>query len=167
MIDFNVLWTTLGKEFSLIFNNHLVFIIILGFLLFSSYTDIKYLKIYNKSNLAFLILRFVLIFIPTYSLSFNINTIVGGILGVGFLLIPAMKFMYNMGGDIKLLGVLGLYLGGYNITILLALSCFLMLVFSLIRKIITKKALKNLDTPFAPFFTASYIVMFLANMLFF
>lgn len=167
MVDFNLLWNTMGEELARVYDNPLVFGIIILFLLFSSYTDLKYLKIYNKSNLAFLIVRIILIFIPTYTLGFNFQTILGGILGAGFLMVPAMKLMYNMGGDIKLLGVLGLYIGGYNITLLLALSCITMLIFSFIRKIITKKELKNLDTPFAPFFTISFLIMGLIHMFIF
>lgn len=164
MVDFNYLFETMGKELARIYDNPLVFGVIILFLLFSSYTDLKYLKIYNKSNLAFLMVRIIFIFIPVFNLNFNIQTIIGGILGAGFLMVPAMKLMYNMGGDIKLLGVLGLYLGGYNITLLLALSCITMLLFSLIRKIITKKELKNLDTPFAPFFTVSFLIMGLIHI---
>lgn len=161
MIEIDQIFSAIKSGMDSIYGNYLVFFIILGFMLFSSYTDLKYLKIYNKSNLAFLIIRIILIFIPMYNLGFNVSHIVGGIVGAGFLLIPAMYLMYNMGGDIKLLFVLGTYLGGYNITLLLAISCVSMLIFSLIRKIITKKNVKDLDTPFAPFFTFSFLIMYI------
>lgn len=159
MVNLNFLWESIGNSLRSIYTNPLVFIVILLFLLFASYTDIKSFLIYNKMNLLFLICRIIFIFIPVYSLGFNLEYLIGGVLGALFLMIPAMYLMKNMGGDIKLMAVLGLYLGAYNITILLYLSCITMLLFNFGRKLITKQSVLKLDTPYAPFFTVSFLIM--------
>ena len=165
MINFSDLFQQIQTNLNIL-SNPVIITLMLGFMLFSSYTDIKSFKVYNISNLLFFVTRIILIFIPGVTFSFSGTHIVGAIIGAGFLLIPAMYLMYNMGGDIKFLFVLGMYLGAYNIAILIGISCALMLIFSLIRKIVTKKQVKDLDTPFVPFFTTAFILMMAVNMIF-
>ena len=59
----------------------------------------------------------------------------GSIVGVLALLIPAVVFLQKMGGDIKFIGVIGLYLGTGPTILMLIFGCVYMLVFSLFRKI--------------------------------
>lgn len=153
------------NNLALIFNNPVVIIIISLFLFIATYTDIKHRKIYNNLNIAFLISRIVLIFIPIYGFSLTLSQIIGSIAGVLILLIPAIHFMQKMGGDIKFVFVLGLYLG-IDITFLfLALSFILEMLYALIIKITTKKEVMKLYVPFAPFFTASFFLILVINFI--
>ena len=151
----------LSQNLNNIFGNPLVFLIIAIILGICTYTDIKNMKIYNKVNIIFFILRIGLIFIPVYTLELTLYQIVGAIIGAIILIIPAVHFMQKMGGDIKLIFVLGLYLGIDLILILLGISFIVMILFSLIKKVITKKPVMKTFVPFAPFFTTSFAIMFL------
>ena len=88
---------------------------VLILLLIASYFDSKEFRIPNKLNLGCFILRFALI--PL--IGFSWGNICGLIVGILIILIPAMIKNKPMGGDIKMLGVLGLYLGAKNVLILL------------------------------------------------
>ena len=73
----------------------------------------------------------------------------------GFLLvlIPAMIKNKPMGGDIKLMAVLGFYLGVKNIFVLLAGTVGFSIIY-IIPKLIKQKEIK--DFPLAPFVLLSY-----------
>ena len=161
----NELLNMITKDFNTLFDNNLVVILLLVFLGIATYTDIKSLKIYNKFNLVFLITRIILIFIPTYGLKLGINNIGGALFGFLILFIPAMVKMHKMAGDIKFITVFGLYLGFPLTIVLMSLSCISMLIFSFIRKIVTKKEIGKVLTPFAPFFTFSFITMLMIYIL--
>lgn len=134
-----------ADNFLLLINNPLAIGIILIFLNISSYTDIKYLKIYDKSTLAFLIIRIILIFIPQYNLPFTLIHLLGGIFGLLILLIPAMIVLTPMGGDIRLITILGLYLGFPAMLALLFILCASCLIYVGITKsiFIIKKKINN------------------------
>lgn len=140
------------------YSNELLVLLLLIFLSIATYTDIKELKIPNKLNLGFFILRLVII--PLVGLS--IQNFIGGFLGFLFLLIPAMITMHKMGGDIKCIGVVGFYLGGYTTGLFIAVSCIYTITY-FIYKIAVKKQIGNF--PFAPFFLASHISLFIVSFL--
>lgn len=149
----------LTNDINAIFNNYLLLVVMSLFFIGATYTDIKSLKIYNKFNLAFLITRIIFIFIPNYNLSFGLTHIGGAIIGFLVLTIPAVALMHKMGGDIKFITVLGLYLGTPLTIVLLVLSCVTMLIYSFIKKITTNKEIKKVLVPFAPFFTLSFVII--------
>lgn len=92
----------------LLFNNYLCPLILLGFMFYISYTDIKSRKITNNTLIALTIIRVVLHFI---GFKIKLFHILGAI--AFFLCFFIVSFMKNhrSGGDIKLAFVLGLYLG--------------------------------------------------------
>lgn len=157
------------EEFSVnlnkIFGNPVLVAVMIGFLLFATYTDVKSLKIYNKFNLCFLITRIIFIFIPTYNLPLTSFQVAGAICGSLVLMIPAIHFMQKMGGDIKLIFVLGLFLGIDLVFLLIGLSCATLILYSAIKKIITKQDVKHVFVPFAVFFTISFLIMFTINII--
>lgn len=118
----------------------------------ASYFDSKELRIPDKLNLGFLILRLALI--PF--ISFSWGNIYGLIVGMLIILIPAMIKNKPMGGDIKMLGVLGLYLGVKNVLILLIGTVILAFLYFLL--IYIKKESKE-NIPLAPFVLCSFILM--------
>lgn len=144
-----------------IYNNKLLLITMFVFLIIATYTDIKSLKIYNKFNIAFLITRLIFIFIPVYTYKLELTHIVGSVVSFILILIPAIALMHKMGGDIKFMTIMGLYLGGYLSVIFLLLSCFYNLMYSLISVFVLKKHSKDVLIPFAPFFLTSFATLLL------
>lgn len=93
------------KEIILIIKNELI---IIG-LLFAVYTDVKYGKIYNKFNLLFFLtgLFFKILELNIYSL---INALLGSF--IGFLIFLIFFQLGGVGGgDVKLIGALGVWVG--------------------------------------------------------
>lgn len=147
-------------------NNHVFVVgIILGFLLIATYTDLKHMKIYDKFNGMFLITRMLLIVLP-FGITYQWTHLFGGIIGFFFLLVPAMVLMHKMGGDIKFMFVLGMYLGGYYTIVLLFLSCIIHFSYSVVTIFCLKKQDKKTMVPFAPFFCISYCILTLVGFLY-
>lgn len=92
-----------------VFSNIPLSLILLAFLLYATYTDIRYLKIYNKFNLLIVLTRIAFIFLPTHSLSLSKGNIIASISAFSLFLIMAMIFMHRMGGDIKFIGAFMLF----------------------------------------------------------
>lgn len=141
------------------FDNGLVIAILLSAFMYASYTDLLEFKIYDKFNVFLLGARITLVFIPVYGVPITISHFLGLIVAVLALLIPAVVFLQKMGGDIKFMGVMGLYMGIGLTIFTLILGCVYMLLFSLIRKIITKEKVKHLKTPMAPFFFVAFFTL--------
>lgn len=141
---------TINAEY--LYWNTYIRISILSFLIIASYFDKKQMKIPNALNLAFLIVRLALI--PL--IGFERGNIYGLLAGLFLILIPAMIKCKPMGGDIKMMAVLGFYLGVQNILILLVGTVIFALVYY-IPTILGKKEKK--DVPLAPFVLSSFILM--------
>lgn len=135
-----------------IYANKYVLISLFSLLLIASYFDIKYKIIPDKLNLIFLVIRLLLSFI----IGIKLDNIFGLIVGFLLVLIPAMIKNKPMGGDIKLMTVLGFYLGVKNIFILAAGTVVFSLLYA-IPNAIKQKKLK--DFPLAPFILLSYVSM--------
>ena len=92
-----------------VFSNSPLSLILLAFLLYATYTDTRYLKIYNKFNLLIVLTRIAFIFLPAHSLSLSKDNIIASISAFSLFLIMAMIFMHRMGGDIKFIGAFMLF----------------------------------------------------------
>lgn len=138
----------------LIYSNAYIFLPVLIFLLLASYFDIKYRKIPNKLNLLFFIIRFAMI--PL--VGFSASNIYGFLFGFFIILIPAMIVCKPMGGDIKAMAVLGLYLELLGIFVLLVGTIIVSLMYFFFEKI---RGRKKVEIPFAPFFLISFIAIFI------
>ncbi len=147
------------------FHNGLIVAFLLSAFMYASYTDIMEYKIYDKFNLFLFAMRLPLVFIPIYGLPLTWSSYLGCIVAVIALLIPAVVFLQKMGGDIKFMGVMGIYLGVGLTIFTLVLGCIYMLIFSLIRKIITRQQVKHLKTPMAPFFFLSFFTLLMLSYL--
>ena len=133
-------------------DNIYLYITLVLFLVIASYFDIKYLKIPNKLNLSFFVIRFALIPI----IGFSMDNIYGFLFAFLIFLIPAMIANKPMGGDIKAFSVIGLYLG-FKTTIL---SLIIIIVISIIYMTIKKFIYKDInDIPLAPFFLLSILIL--------
>lgn len=152
------------EELTPFFNNDLVVAFLVAAFMFASYTDMLEYKIYDKFNIFLFGARVVFTFIPVYTLEMDIWSFLGAAVSFLALIIPAVVFLQKMGGDIKFMTVMGLYLGlGLSIFTLI-LGCFYMLLFSLGRKIVTRKNVRRLKAPMAPFFfIAFYTLLIIAK----
>lgn len=139
-------------DFCSIYGNVYVLAASFLLLLIASYFDMKYMIIPNKLNLTFLIVRLLLSFI----IGIELGNLYGLIVGFLLIFIPAMIKNKPMGGDIKLMAVLGFYLGVKNVFILLVGTVLFGFLYVIIR-ILIKKELK--DFPFAPFILLSFVSM--------
>lgn len=156
---------TCWQEVTPFFDNGLMVAFLLAAFMYASYTDILEYKIYDKFNLFLMAARLIFVFIPVYGKMITLDSYIGGIIGILVLLIPAVVFLQKMGGDIKFIGVIGTYLGSGLTIFMLVLGCAYMLIFSLIRKIITKEKVKHLKTPMAPFFMLSFFTLIIISMM--
>ena len=162
----NLIHSIFQDTYTSLLSNDVLMIILFTFFGVATITDLKSKKIYNIFNLIFFATRLVLGFIPVCTLHFTIDSILGGILCFAFLTIPAIALMHKMGGDIKFLTVVGLFLGFKMSVILLLISCTYMLIYSLIRKIIDKSFNVKTIVPFAPFFSLGLVTIYIiANVI--
>ena len=90
--------------------------------------------------------------------------LIGAVIGFLSLTVPAMMLMHKMGGDIKFITILGLYLGTPLTVLLLLLACTFMLIYSLVIKLVTKNQIRKKVVPFAPFFLTAFVFMFLITI---
>lgn len=135
-----------------LYSHPLVAVLFTTFLVIATITDIRTLKIPNKLNLTFFLVRIALIPI----IGFSIYDVAGALLAFFALLIPAMVKMHKMGGDIKCATVIGLYAGFVLTSVFLLLACLYFILFQLIRMIL---GINVKMLPFAPFFLAANITL--------
>lgn len=117
------------------------------FFLVASFTDIKWMKIYDKFNIVMLVTRIVTFFI----FGFRFEFLIGGILMFGCLLLGALMTNARIGGDIKFSGNIGLWLGFMPSITVLLIALFINLVFRKITKNVNAIAL-------APFLYVGFII---------
>lgn len=122
-----------------IFSNIPLSLTLLVFLLYATYIDIKYLKIYDKFNLLIVLTRIVFIFLPVYSLSLSKGNIIASISAFTLFLIMAMIFMHRMGGDIKFIGAFMLF---FNLEYMLVF-CLIASILNMIYAIALKMYLQS------------------------
>lgn len=155
--SFSELMAELHMEAAYIFNHKIVLMILVFSFFVATYTDMTEMKIYDRFNQALAFLRICLIpLIPITASSF-----IGWAVGFFVLIIPAVLLMHKCGGDIKFVSILGTFLGGGLTIIFMFFSCAYMLIYSGIRKIQTKQAVKHIATPFAPFFFMSFMTIWI------
>lgn len=129
-------------------NEPILFIIFNLFLIIATFTDIKWMKIYDKFNIVMLITRIITFFI----FGFDMQYIIGGILMFGTLLLGAMLTNAQIGGDIKFSGNVGLWIGFMPSVIVLVLSIIINLIF--------RKLTKNTNAiALAPFIYSGFLIL--------
>lgn len=129
-----------------IFSNIPLTIVLFCILLYATYTDIKYLKIYNKFNLLVIGIRFIFALLPIYGLKFTMQNLISSFLAFIIFLILAMIFMHKMGGDIKFVGSFMLFFNVEYMLVFLMISSILNMIYALILKIYLKLKKTKLQT---------------------
>lgn len=154
LLDILGLETFLNYEYLDIYSFLGVFLL----LLIASYFDTKTLKIPNELNLSFFMIRFMLASV----IGLGIGNYLGLLVGCLIILIPAMAKMKPMGGDIKMMSVIGFYSGYQNVLMIMILA----IIFSAIyygTVFLRKKEFK--DIPLAPFILTAFITLLLIDNL--
>lgn len=130
----------------IIFSNIPLSIVLLFVLLYATYTDIKYLKIYNKFNISIIGIRLIFALIPMYGLKFTIQNLIASFLSFMIFLILAMIFMHKMGGDIKFIGAFMLFFNFEYMLVFLMIASILNMIYALVLKIYLKSKKEKLNT---------------------
>lgn len=136
-----------------IFDNYYIVTLLSVFLLAAAIIDIRTQKIPNELVVLLLIIRILLI--PFIGIS--VYDFIGAILCFISLLIPGMIIMNKMGGDIKLMTVVGLYIGLTSLLFLLIISIYGILLISIL---LLLKFNRKVRFPFAPMFLLSHLSTF-------
>ncbi len=135
-------------------------------LIVSMFTDIKSCIIPDETNFVGFIVGIIVAFIVTwFDFKSGLNLVLGGLFGfISFYLVGQLGYLLYKkdgmgGGDIKLMGVIGLFLGFYNMIQVFVLSFFVAAIISIFL-LITKIKKKDDYIPFGPFIViAAYITM--------
>lgn len=133
--------------------------LLLSYLIIISVTDIKSMKIYTEVSVAFVGIRLFLTI--WYPLSWS--NVGGAAFLVAFVFIIAFITYTNMGGDIKAMLPIGLFLGFTNSVIFIVGSISILMLVGIVVYFSTKD--KKKEIPFAPIFLASYLIMALINFI--
>lgn len=134
------------KDSLSIFNNPLITTILLFYLVVATYTDLKYLKIYDKFNLSLVMVRIVLIFLPEYGLKLSFSNIVASLTTFIVLLTIAVILMHKMGGDIKFLTSFMLFFDVKFMFVFMAIASLVNLIYLVVLKhFLLKKRKKILE----------------------
>lgn len=128
MINFNNCLNT-------IFSNKLISIVLLLILLYATYTDVKYLKIYNKFNISIVGIRVMFALLPVYGLKFTTQNLIASFLAFMIFLILGMIFMHKMGGDIKFIGAFMLFFNFEYMLVFILIASILNMVYALFLRV--------------------------------
>lgn len=142
--------TALRLDASDIWNSPVYLIAILAMMTFASYTDIRYMKIYNKFNLVVLVSRILISYFNPMTFA---DIFSGAILFAMVLIVGMINLKNDIGGDIKFAGVFGLWAGLYIGIISFAVGIIILIPMSLIKK----KAI-----PLAPFIQLGFVITLLS-----
>lgn len=151
--------TLIKEALAHLYGHPLVAVLFTVFLVIATITDVSTLKIPNKLNLAFFLVRIALIPI----MGFTIYDVAGALLAFFALLIPAMVKMHKMGGDIKCATVIGFYAGFVLTSVFLLLACLYFILYQIVRMALGTHV-KML--PFAPFFLAANLTLMVVYYIF-
>ncbi|MFY0516626.1 prepilin peptidase [Lysinibacillus sp. UGB7] len=142
------------------FSEQLILVgLLLLYLIISSITDIKSMMIYTEVSMAFVVIRlFLAIWYPI-----SWSNVGGAAFLIAFVFIIAFITYTNMGGDIKAMLPIGLFLGFSNSVVFIAGSICILLLVGIVVYFATKDRKKEI--PFAPILLASYSIMALINFI--
>lgn len=135
-------------------------LIIFVYLLLAAIFDYKNLRIPNKLQITFLIVRGLMMF---FGYEINKENIIGAIVGFLIVFIPAFIMNSPMGGDIKLVSILGLYLGIEKLLILIGITLVIGIPIMIYSRINKDKNEEKMY-PFAVILFVGYLVFCLIRI---
>ena len=129
-----------------VFNNGLLTFVLLTYLLIATYTDLKYMKIYDKFNMSLVAVRVIFMIIPIYTYPLKMGNVMASISIFIIMLTIGVILMHKMGGDIKFITALMLFFDMEFMFIFMAISSLLNLVYLIVlKKILLKERKKVLE----------------------
>lgn len=132
-------------------------IILICFLIYFTYYDIKYRIVSNKAIIIFLFVGIFTTFI-TGNIDIWINSIIGGIGAFLIFFIGAILSKGGIGmGDVKLMTCIGFYTSIYEVLNISFISLLVSVLIGLFL-IFFKKADKKTEIPFVPFVLVGVII---------
>ena len=141
-----------------------VFCIFLCFLMWISVNDLKTKTIKDYQNLFFLLMGLWILFVDWIgvsetTLSLGWGHLFGMMVGFLLLFIPGMILNYAYGGDIKFVTVLGFWVGGSAILLLMVVAVAIQIIFFILYTLIQREMNLSKSLPFAPAFALSYMFL--------
>lgn len=136
-------------------------------LLVMSLIDFKYYILPDELQLLLLILFLVLCFLSNTIIDLLLNGCWGLILGAGILFLVRIVYLYWRGiegiglGDIKLVGIAGLYIGIQGIPFMLLIGSLSTLCIAIPYMLIKKKKDMKLMLPFGPGLALGFLMTFI------
>ncbi|QTU83076.1 prepilin peptidase [Carnobacteriaceae bacterium zg-C25] len=137
--------------------------VLLGGLCYIAIIDYKMQRIPNTFLLFLLINRIVLCLQDTSVIQYSVVSAIVWLAGLG-LLHKLLKNGFGA-GDVKLMSVIGGYIGLWHSTVVLLLSCACICIIGTIRFLIKRDHL-NVSLPMAPFVCLSFGVVFSHSLIF-
>ena len=128
---------------------HLELFVFNLFFMFATFTDIKWMKIFDKFNILMLITRIVVFVIYGFSFEY----LLGGLFMFMAVLFGAIITKAQIGGDIKFSGNIGLWIGFVPAAIVMFLAIIINFIFRKITKNTKAIAL-------APFLYVGFLIIF-------
>ena len=151
---FDDLFYSTKDMITFILNNPLYMSLLLIYTSYSGYKDYEKYIIPQKVSLAFFILRLAIFFIYPISL----DSILGCLIPFFLFWVIAAFLNVNMGGDIKFMGVVGIWLGLKLTLFTTSITCLIILLYILVNKFLLKKDTK---VAYGLFFLISLILILL------
>jgi prepilin signal peptidase PulO-like enzyme (type II secretory pathway) len=152
-------------------NEPVTLLLLIGFVLWAGFYDIKHLKITNRFNKVFFLTGLILMGVHQLEGVLNIPTVIpslemgwsnmgGMVIGFLILFIPAFFKNHPMGGDIKMTAVLGFWIGFTPMIAVLVVGVVLNAVYWMGAFSIWKDYGSKTLMPFAPFFALGVLVVY-------
>ena len=137
----------------------IIFIILISSLIVVSFIDIKYQIIPNEITFSFI--PFGLIFSLVFNHISFVNSLLGLVIPAGLLLLIAFIYKKGMGiGDVKLIGMIGVFIGWRYALISIFIGALFGSIYGIYMMIFGKMDRKT-RIPFGPFISLGAIIMIL------
>lgn len=150
-------WGIMGWKYGYS-TNVVIMCIVISFLISIMFIDFKYYEIPNEYNLALLIIGAIFLLLNLHNWS---SVLFGGVIGFGlFFLLMVITRGSIGGGDVKLAGNLGLFLGMFLVWKFISFSFIFGAIVSFILLVLKKKK-KNDKIAFGPYMVMAFIAVFL------
>lgn len=164
-------FATLRSATAPLWSEPLALLVLVGFLLWAGIFDIKTFTITNRFNRAFLVTGLALMGLhfmeswlgyPSWlpSLSIGWSNVWGAVVGFLVLFVPAFLKNHPMGGDIKIMTIIGLWLGLPATLVVLMASVFLNALIAIGGQLLRAHFTQTTPTPFAAFLVAGTLIVY-------
>lgn len=146
----NTIQTLIDTFFTFPHKEQLLIGLLFSMCMWASITDITENKVYNKMCAVYVVARLLV----CYVYPITAQTLIGGLVGASLLFAPA--FILNtshMAGDIKFVGVIGLWIGPLPVLIALLSATIIFIITGVVKR----KGMHGV-MPYAPFISSGVLI---------